>query len=169
LEGLAAASAQIGPSEACERLLDEVRATYAGSVPFEVYWSLPVERLPYDDRAHFRRALAASDYMVTGFATGPDGRDLPAAAKVAGIGMPLRLTRLRGTAHVLPEVPTLPEEGRLPDPLRGGLRFSIATIAEDEVWEFWSSTESWRMLMGRGGLALVRDRTVVDAYVTIMN
>jgi hypothetical protein len=140
-----------------------------GSVPFEVYWSLPIERLSSDDRPRFRQALGASGYTVTGFATAPDGRDVPAVPKVADIGMPVRLTKLRGTAHALPAIPTDVRKGRLPDPLRGGPRFSIPTNAEDEVWEFWSSRESWQTLMGRGGLALVRDSILIDGYVTVMN
>jgi hypothetical protein len=41
--------------------------------------------------------------------------------------------------------------------------------AEDEIWRFTTSGESWKNLCGRAGYALVRDGTVVETHVTIMN
>lgn len=39
----------------------------------------------------------------------------------------------------------------------------------DEIWEFRSPPDTWRMLMGRAGVALVRNGEIVVAIVTIMN
>lgn len=39
----------------------------------------------------------------------------------------------------------------------------------DEMWRFSSPKEDWRKMIGRAGIALVRDKTVVYAIVTMMN
>ena len=39
----------------------------------------------------------------------------------------------------------------------------------DELWNFSSPAESWRMLCGRAGIALVRNGEIVDSFVTMMN
>lgn len=39
----------------------------------------------------------------------------------------------------------------------------------DELWEFSSPPETWQHLMGRAGVALVRDGDVVDFLVTVLN
>jgi len=91
------------------------------------------------------------------------------AVPVLGIGMPFALTRLRGIAGSLP-APRLPREGEISlDPLQHDLEFGLPTKPDDEVWEFASPPESWKHLAGRAGLALVRERTVIDAYVTLMS
>jgi hypothetical protein len=41
--------------------------------------------------------------------------------------------------------------------------------ADDEVWKFTTSPESWKNLCGRAGYALVRSGVVVDVQVTVMN
>ena len=41
--------------------------------------------------------------------------------------------------------------------------------ADDEVWVFSSDAESWRHMGGRAGLARVRKRFVIDAFVTVLN
>jgi hypothetical protein len=40
---------------------------------------------------------------------------------------------------------------------------------DDEIWEFSSPPESWQLLMGWAGIALVRDGEVIDSIVTEMN
>lgn len=142
------AGGPVGPSGACQEFLREVQAAHVGSVPFEICWSLPIKRLPPADHASFRRALAALGYTITGFATKPDDQDTPVAPAIAALGTPVRLTRLRGTPDELRHASPEPREGRFPDPLRRGLRFSLPMEAEDEVWEFWSSPATWRRLMG---------------------
>jgi hypothetical protein len=39
----------------------------------------------------------------------------------------------------------------------------------DEIWTFSSPTETWRKLIGRGGIALVRDGKVISTIITRMN
>jgi hypothetical protein len=39
----------------------------------------------------------------------------------------------------------------------------------DEFWRFKSPPDSWRRLAGRAGIALVRNRTIVHAIVTMLN
>lgn len=39
----------------------------------------------------------------------------------------------------------------------------------DELWEFCSSLESWRIMGGREGIALIRNGQVIDHIVTRMN
>jgi hypothetical protein len=39
----------------------------------------------------------------------------------------------------------------------------------DELWTFTSPADSWAHLAGRAGIALVRNRTIVSAIVTLMN
>jgi hypothetical protein len=41
--------------------------------------------------------------------------------------------------------------------------------ADDEVWVFSSDAESWRHMGGRAGLARVRKRVVIDAFVMVLN
>jgi hypothetical protein len=40
---------------------------------------------------------------------------------------------------------------------------------DDELWRFCSPPESWQYLAGRAGVALVRNRTIVSAIVTLLN
>lgn len=39
----------------------------------------------------------------------------------------------------------------------------------DELWEFNTPDEFWNAMCGRRGMALVRDRKVIAASVTLMN
>ena len=39
----------------------------------------------------------------------------------------------------------------------------------DELWTFTSPPETWRSLMGRAGLALMRDGEIVRIITTLMN
>ena len=39
----------------------------------------------------------------------------------------------------------------------------------DELWEFCSSPETWRMYMGRAGIALVRKGKIMASLVTKLN
>lgn len=158
----------VEPSGASDRWVSEVQSRYSNSLPLEDYREIS-SKLPWTDREHFDSRLAQLGYVVTGFATGPDNQALAVAFPVLGIGMPVAMTRQRGKAGALPP-PRLPREGEISvDPLQHGLRFRLPMKPDDEVWEFSSSPDSWEHLAGRAGLALVRDRTVVDAYVTLMS
>ena len=61
-------------------------------------------------------------------------------------------------------------------PLRGTGLASLSRItrewfasADDEVWVFSSDAESWRHMGGRAGLARVRKRVVIGAFVMVLN
>jgi hypothetical protein len=126
-------------------------------------------KLPWSDRERFDRRLAQLGYVVTGFASDPQGQKLAVAVSVLKIGIPFALTRLRGRADSLPTPRRLAEDEVSLDPLHHGLSFQLPPKPDDEVWEFSSSQDSWAHLAGRAGLALVRERTVIDAYITMMN
>ena len=158
----------VEPSAALDRCVSEIQTKYSSSLPFEDYRKLRSE-LPSADRVHFDSWLAQLGYVVTGFATGPDGQEFAVAVPVLGIGMPFALTKLRGRAGSPPS-PHRPAEGQVSlDPLQHGLKFRLPPKPEDEVWQFSSSSDSWAHLAGRAGLALIRERTVIDAYVTMMS
>jgi hypothetical protein len=158
----------VEPSATLDRWISEVQTRYSTSLPLEDYQKISA-KLPWTDREHFDSRLARLGYVVTGFATGPDSQEFAVSVPVLGIGMPFALTKLRGKAGSLP-APRLPREGEISlDPLQHGLDFGLPTKPDDEVWEFSSSSDSWEHLAGRAGLALVRERIVIDAYVTLMN
>lgn len=158
----------VEPSGASDRWVSEVQSRYSNSLPFEDYREISA-KLPWSDHEHFDSRLAQLGYVVTGFASGSEGEELAVTVPVLGIGMPFALTRLRGRAGSLP-TPRRAAEGKISlDPLQHGLKFRLPTKPDDEVWQFSSSPDSWEHLAGRAGLALVRERTVVDAYVTLMS
>ncbi len=47
--------------------------------------------------------------------------------------------------------------------------FKGKMIRGDELWEFSSPPETWHMLLGRAGIALVRKGKAIDWIVTAMN
>jgi hypothetical protein len=145
------------PSPALDRLVSEAQSRYSRALPFEDYQEFS-SKLPWSDREHFDSRLAELGYLLTGFATGPEGEGLAVAVGVLQIGMPFALTRLLGRAGTLPA--TLP--GDRPE-------FRLPPEPGDEVWEFSSSPDSWERLAGRAGLALVREGTVIEAYVTAIS
>jgi hypothetical protein len=158
----------VQPSAALDRVVSDIRNRYSNALPFEDYQEI-ASKLPWSDREHFDSRLAKLGYVVTGFATGPERQEFAVAVSVLKIGMPFDLTRLRGRADSLPVPRKLAENEISLDPLHGGHSFRLPPKPDDEIWEFSSSQDSWAHLAGRAGLALVRERTVIDAYVTMMN
>ncbi len=181
----------VEPSAALDHSISDIQNRYSNSLPFEDYREI-VSKLPWTDREHFDSRLAQLGYAVTDFATDPQGQNLAVAVPVLRIGMPFALTRLRGRADSLPaqrrvaqNVGELQEKRHAEpsrrgrpyrggneislDPLHHGLSFRLPPKPDDEVWEFSSSQDSWAHLAGRAGLALVRERTIIDAYITMMN
>jgi hypothetical protein len=130
--------------------ISEIRQLYPTSLPFEVYQSV-LEKLPWSDETHFDKQLEELGYVVVGFAKSSDGQEIAVATSVLKIGMSIELTGLRGTAA------------------SAGISFRTAQKPDDEVWDFSSSRDSWQHLAGRAGLALVRDGTVIETSVTVMN
>ncbi len=49
------------------------------------------------------------------------------------------------------------------------LAFKQAYCEGDEIWSFTTSDQSWEMMCGRSGYALVRDGTVICFCVTLIN
>ena len=47
--------------------------------------------------------------------------------------------------------------------------FSELAEPADELWEFSSPLETWQLMAGRGGVALVRDGSVVAHLIRVMN
>lgn len=158
----------VEPSAALERWIADIQNRYSNALPFEDYREI-ASKLLWTDREHFDSRLAQLGYVVTGFATDPQGQDLAVAVPVLKIRIPFALTKLRGRVDSLPAPRRLAENEISLDPLHHGLLFELPTKPDDEVWEFSSSRDSWEHLAGRAGLALVRERIVIDAYVTMMN
>ena len=156
------------PSAELDRWVSEVQDQYPKSLPYEAYREI-VSKIPWTDHEHFDRRLAQLNCTITGYAKGPEGKDFAVMVPVLGVGVPFTLTRLRGRVDALPTPPRLAEEEISLDPLHHGLSFRLPSRPDDEVWEFSSSQDSWQHLAGRAGLALIRERTVIDAYVTMMS
>jgi hypothetical protein len=53
------------------------------------------------------------------------------------------------------------------DPKRMGFRVEVED--DDIVYEFCSPPESWAVLAGRKGYALVRDGEIIDSIITELN
>jgi len=141
------------PSPELQHRISEVQAQYPESLlPFEAYREIET-KLPWTDRWHFGKRLSELGYAITGFATDSEGQDIPVAIRVLEIiGTPFVLTKRQGGANHF-----------------DASSFQATPTDSDEVWGFSSCQESWKHLAGRGGLALVRHGTVIDALVTIMN
>jgi hypothetical protein len=48
-------------------------------------------------------------------------------------------------------------------------QFLVRLDDSDEIWRWRSSPEMWRMMMGRGGLTLVRNNRAIATVMTVMN
>lgn len=132
-----------------DRLIEECRARYQGAIPFEDYRNLRF-RLDRREHGHVQAALGKLGFVVSNFATGPEGKPLGASFSVVEqLGLPISLTSQRGIDG--------PHFGRYHTPSEPG----------DEVWEFSSSRDSWEHLAGCAGVALVRQGVVVDISVTM--
>jgi hypothetical protein len=141
----------VEPSAELDRWVSEVQEQFGTSLPYEAYREI-VSKLAWTDHEHFDKRLAQFG-TISGYAKGPEGQDFAVAVSALNVGMPFTLTKLLSAAGSLP---TQRSFRVLPEP-------------EDEIWQFSSSQGSWEHLAGRAGLALVREKTVIDAYVTIMN
>jgi hypothetical protein len=162
-------SSSVAPSAELDRCVSEVRIRYSHSLPIEAYGE-SLSKLPWTDYGHFDQRLTELGYVVTGFAITSEGQELAVAVSVLKIGIPITLVRMRGRADSLsPRPRRAKKEQKSFDPLRHGFSFRVTPRPDDEIWEFSSSLESWQHLAGRAGVALVRDGTVIDACVTVLN
>jgi len=142
------------------RWISEIQTRYRGSLPVKIYRGI-VNKLPWEDRVRFDEQLSHLDYVITGCARRLGGQDLAVSVGVVEIGEPepFRLTKMLCKVGALPLPPSVDQQ----------ISFRLALKPDDEIWEFSSSPESWTALAGRAGFALVRQMTVIDAHVTIMN
>lgn len=161
-------SRSVEPSAELDRWISEIRDRYSNSLSFKEYKEI-LAKLSWTDHHHFDSRLTKLGYAVTGFATDAEGQDIAVAVPVLSIGMPIGLTRFRGKAASLPAPRRLSENEISLDPLDQNLSFKLQPKPNDELWEFSSSRDTWEHLAGCAGLALVRERTVIDAYITMGN
>jgi hypothetical protein len=91
----------IEPLAALDRWVSHIQNRYSNALPFGDYREIAC-KLPWSDREHFDSRLAQLGYVVTGFASNPQGQELAVAISVLKIGIPFALTRLRGRADSLP-------------------------------------------------------------------
>ena len=159
---------EIAPSAELASRISEIRQRYPISLPFDVYQSV-LKKLPWSDKTHFDKQLEELGYVVMGFAKTSDGQEVAVAMSVLKIGISIELTRRRGTVASLPKPRKPSSNERSFDPLDAGISFRTAQKPDDEIWDFSSSRDSWQHLAGRAGLALVRDGTVIEHYVSVMN
>jgi hypothetical protein len=157
-----------GPSAELDRWMARIRENPAKSLSFAAYRKI-VDKLPWTDREHLDEQLARLGVMITGYVKDAQGNAVPATVRVLEVGSPFTLIASRGRAGSLPTPPALAAGEISADPLRHGLSFRLPVRPDDEVWVFSSSPDTWRHLAGRAGLALIREGTVIDAYVTRMN
>lgn len=157
-----------GPSAELDRRMARIREKPARSLSFAAYRDI-VDTLPWTDWKHLDEQLARLGVTITDYVTDAQGNAVPATVRVLEAGSPFTLTALRGQVGSLPTPPALVAGEISADPLRHSLSFRLPVRPDDEVWMFSSSPDTWRHLAGRAGLALIREGTVIDAYVTRMN
>jgi len=99
--------------------------------------------------------------------------DSCAAANLGSFDQLRRLIEPR--ADFLTQIVSWPDKTREWPPRGTGLA-SLSRItrewfasADDEVWVLSSDAESWRHMGGRAGLARVRKRVVIGAFVMVLN
>ena len=49
------------------------------------------------------------------------------------------------------------------------LKFRERIRPGDELWEFSSPSETWKLLCGRAGISLVRENEIINNIITVMN
>jgi hypothetical protein len=119
---------------------------------------------------NFRRRLSELGCVITGFAKGPKGEDVAVTVHALSVGTPFTLT-----LSLTGDISSWPDKTR-EWLLRGRDLSSLPRItrewfanSDDEVWVFSSDPESWRRMAGRAGLACVRERVVIGAFVMVLN
>jgi hypothetical protein len=157
-------SASPASSAELSRQIAGIQKRYPGSLPYDIYSKLASE-LDRKDRHHLDRQLVGLGYTITGFARYAGGKGLAVAIPAIGFGGPIDLTKSLGSVDSSQML--VDEHGRKSS--SSGLPFRSALQADDQIWQFSSSQDSWAHLAGRGGLALVREGVLIDTYVTVMS
>jgi hypothetical protein len=145
-----------------------VQIGHPHSLPYETYLQIRMQ-LPWFHEENFRNRLSELGYVITGFAKGPKGEDVPFAARALSVGTPFALTQV--LSEDISSWPGVAREWL-------GIRHlsSLPSAAhewfansDDEVWAFSSDAKSWMRLGGRAGVARVRKNVVIDTCTTVMN
>jgi hypothetical protein len=101
------------------------------------------------------RYMSGLGYLVTNFATNPEGGDLVAEFNVVSqIGD--KNTFVQIERHYHPEA-------------YYNRAFGMRPELEDEIWRFRSSDDSWQHLAGIEGVALVRKGTVINVSISTIS
>jgi hypothetical protein len=161
---------------ALDRCLSDLQTRYSVSLPFEAYLEAR-SKISWSDHEHFHERLSQLGYLITGFTKGD--HYAVTGPVVVRLWSPIALTRMRSKADSLPPpriVAANAGDGsykvtweHMADRSALGASFLLPLLAEDEIWHFSSSPDSWARMAGRAGLALLRERTVVQVIVTMMN
>jgi hypothetical protein len=48
-------------------------------------------------------------------------------------------------------------------------QFLVLMQEDDEIWSWRSPPETWRLMIGRGGISLVRNNRAIATVMTVMN
>jgi hypothetical protein len=93
-------SHSVEPSAELDRCISDIQSRYSQALPFADYREI-ASKLRWSDREHLDDRLERLGYVITGFATDPQGQELAVAISVLKIGISFALTKLRGSADSL--------------------------------------------------------------------
>lgn len=145
-----------------------VQIWHPRSLPYETYLQIRME-LPWFHQENFRRRLSELGWVITGFAKGPNGEDVPVAARALSVGTPFALTQVLSediSSWLGVDREWLGIRGLSSSPPAA---HEWLADSDDEVWAFSSDAASWMRLGGRAGVARVRKNVVTDICTTAMN
>lgn len=151
-----------------------IQKRYADSLPYNAYQQV-MTHLPHSRRADFQKQLSELGYVVTGLVKDVEGAEFAVAATSLSATSPFSDIPLTLVQPLASDISSWPLPSRmwhlgsndshsLPPKIGGWL-----THPDDEIWEFLSDQRSWENLAGRGGLARVRNRVVIEIYVTVLS
>ncbi|GEM_PF-3111389 len=151
-----------------------IQERHTGSLPHNAYQEV-MAHLPQSRRADFQKQLSELGYVVTGLVKDVEGTGFAIAITRLSVTSPFSDIPLTLVQRLAPDISSWPLASRmwhlgnddsrsLPPKIRGWL-----THSDDEIWEFLSDQRSWENLAGRGGLARVRNRVVIEIYVTVLS
>ena len=140
-----------------------VQIWHPHSLPYETYLQIRTQ-LPWFHQESFRGRLSELDCVITGFAKGPMGEDVPVAVRALSVGTPFALTQFLSG-----DISSWPDAAREWLGSRDLSTLEWFANSDDEVWAFSSDADSWRRMGGRAGVARVRKSVVIDTCTTVLN
>jgi len=151
-----------------------IQKRHASSLPHDVYQQI-MACLPQARRADFQKRLSELGYVVTGLVKDVEGTEIAIAVTSLSVTSPFTGIPLTLIQQLATDTASWPRASRmwhlgsadshsLPPEIREWL-----THSDDEIWEFSSDQRSWQNFTGRGGLARVRNRVVIETYVTVLS